>query len=233
LATRSPNDSFIEWGGGYYYPDLFAIDRPNRWNLFAEQSRRTWRLMKRNGTRIVGFNVADYDSPDARKAYQVFASQTDGLLAILVFQYSRYEEGAGETFWVTDRNGIEVPVITARYSLWERQNSRDRAGTPAKVAREIKQTVDETPKDKLPKYDWVVCHVWSYFKPSTGNNENAENVSPQSAVAEGGVRGYAPVVWCANRLPENIRVVGPEELAWRIRMTHNPEQTKEFMLRTP
>ncbi len=44
--------------------------------------------------------------------------QTDGLLAILVFQYDGYEAGAGKTFWVKDRNGIEVPVISARYSIW-------------------------------------------------------------------------------------------------------------------
>ena len=66
-------------------------------------------MMKKNNTRMIGFNFANYDSPDARKAYEVFASQTDGLLAIFVFQYSPYEAGAGETFWVKDRNGIELP----------------------------------------------------------------------------------------------------------------------------
>ena len=66
-------------------------------------------MMKKNDIRIIGFNLANYDSPDARKAYEVFASQTDGLLAIFVFQYSPYEAGAGKTFWVKDRNGIELP----------------------------------------------------------------------------------------------------------------------------
>ena len=114
-----PTTTFIEWGGGYYYPDRFGLNRPNRWELLAKQARRTWAMMKKNNTRMIGFNFANYDSPDARKAYEVFASQTDGLLAIFVFQYSPYEAGAGETFWVKDRNGIELPVITARYSIWE------------------------------------------------------------------------------------------------------------------
>ena len=50
---------------------------------------------------------------------------------------------------------------------------------------------------------------------------------------EGGVRGYTPVVWCAERLPENIRVVPPEELVWRIRMKHNQEQTDKLIQELP
>ena len=42
-------------------------------------------MMQKNGTRIIGFNFSHYDTPDALKAYQVFARETDGLLAILVF----------------------------------------------------------------------------------------------------------------------------------------------------
>ena len=86
VSTQSPNDSFIEWGGGYYFPDLFAVDRADRWDLLARQARRTWALMQKNNTRIIGFNVAKLDSPDALKAYEIFARQTDGLLAILAFQ---------------------------------------------------------------------------------------------------------------------------------------------------
>jgi hypothetical protein len=229
VATRTGNDSFIEWGGGYYYPDLFGSNRPDRWELLAKHARRTWAMMKKNGTQMIGFNLADYDSPDARKAYEVFASQTDGLLAILAFQYSPYEAGAGETFWVKDRNGIALPVITARYSIWEHSNNRERAGTPAKVAREIQQTVNQTARDKLPRYDWVITHVWSYFKESPGADENAEDIPHENAAASGGVRGYLPALWCAERLPDNIRVIGPEEMVWRTRMQHDPSQTKEFM----
>src|SRR5665213_739642 len=135
MATRTTNDSFVEWGGGYYYPDHFGLDRTNRWELLGRQARRTWKLMKKTGTRIIGFNVIRCDSPEAREAYEVFARQTDGLLAILAFQYSPYEGGAGQTFWVKDSRGIDVPVITARYSIWANSNDRERAGTPARIAR--------------------------------------------------------------------------------------------------
>ncbi len=229
LATRTTNDWFIEWGGGYYYPDHFGRARTNRWELLAQHSRRTWELMKKTDTHIIGFNFTQFDSPDAHKACEVFARQTDALLAIVVFQYSAYEAGAGETYWVKDRNGIEVPVITARYSIWEHANNRERAGTPAKVAREIRQTVENTGSEQLPRYDWVIDHVWSYFKHAPGTDEDAENMPQENAAAEDGVRGYSPVTWCAEHLPAGIRVISPEELVWRIRMKHDPSQTKKLI----
>ncbi len=229
LATRTTNDCFIEWGGGYYYPDEFGRGRANRWELLARHSRRTWELMKKTDTRIIGFNFTRFDSPDAREACEIFARQTDGLLAIVVFQYSAYEAGAGEVFWVEDRNGIEVPVITARYSIWNNANNRERAGTPAKVARSIRQTVENSRAGQLPRYDWVIAHAWSYFKQAPGTNEDAENRPQENAADQDGVRGYSPVTWCAERLPVAIRVVSPEELVWRIRMKHDPSQTKKLI----
>jgi hypothetical protein len=231
VATQSPNDWFLEWGGGYYYPDLFGRARPNRWELLAQHARRTWTLMRKNNTRIIGFNVSKLDSSDARKAYEVIAGQTDGLLAILVFQYDRYEAGGGRVFWVRDRNGVEVPVVSARYSIWNRANRFPRAGTPAKIAREIRQTVENGQPAERPRYDWVNVHAWSWFKKAPGTDEDAEDMPQplEGVAAQGGVRGYAPVTWCVERLPSSIRTVGPEELIWRIRMKHNPEQTKKLI----
>jgi hypothetical protein len=229
ISTQAPTDSLVEWGGGYYYPDLFGLKRPDRWELLAEQARRTWRLMEQNNSQMIGFNCADYASADARKAYEVIASQTDGLLAILVFQYAPYEAGAGETFWVKDNRGVELPVITARYSIWEHSNSRPRSGTPAKVAREIVESVDESQAHGSARYDWVIAHVWSYFKEAPGEDENAENMDQSTATSAGGVRGYLPVVWCAERLPSTIRVMSTEEMAWRIRMEHDPAATEQLI----
>jgi hypothetical protein len=86
--------------------------------------------------------------------------------------------------------------------------------------------VEKTASEKLPRYDWVIAHVWSYFKNAPGPDENAENMPQENAAANGGTRGYLPVTWCAERLPASIRIVSPDELAWRIRMQHNPSQTK-------
>lgn len=229
LATRTSNDSLIEWGGGYYYPDLFAHDRSDHRAILARQARRTWNLMRRTNTRIIGFNMARFDSNEAIEAYETFAGETDGLLAILAFQYAPYEAGAGKTFWVKDRAGHEVPVIAARYSIWEHANNRPRAGTPAKIAREIRQSVEKSEPDGLPRFDWSIAHVWSYFRRAPGNDEQAEEMSQQDAVQLGGLRGYTPVTWTAERLPKSIRVISPEELAWRVRMRRNPDQTKRAL----
>jgi hypothetical protein len=99
------------------------------------------------------------------------------------------------------------------------------------VAREIRETVARTPREELPRYDWVIAHVWSYFRRAPGADEEAENVAQEAASNHSGVRGYTPVTWCAERLPKGIRVVCPEELIWRIRMKHDAEQTREAIRR--
>lgn len=225
-ATKSTNDSLIEWGGGYYYPDRFALSRTNRWDLLSLHARRTWAQMKRTDTRVIGFNFARWDSPDARRACEVFARETDGLLGILAFQYSPYEAGAGRIFWVQDGQGIDVPVVSARYSIWEHAN-REHSGTPAKIARTIRET--QANSGSTARYDWVINHVWSYFKKAAGTGEAAEEIRQENAEAKGGQRGYTSALWCAERLPENIRVINPEEMLWRIRKQHNPMQTEKFI----
>ncbi|MDR3638613.1 MAG: GxGYxYP family putative glycoside hydrolase [Isosphaeraceae bacterium] len=225
LTTRTPNDRFIEWGGGYYYPDLFGLARPDRRGLLARQARRTLALMGKTNTRIIGFNVAHVDSPDALRAYDDFAKETDGLLAMLVFQYDPYEGGAGKTFWVKDARGVDVPVISARYSLWEHTNRRPGSGTPAKVAREVRANA----VSQRTCHDWAIVHAWSYFRRAPGADEEAENMEQEGAPARGGVRGYTPAVWCTERLPASVRVVAPEELAWRVRMAHDPEATRRLI----
>jgi hypothetical protein len=182
--------------------------------------------MKRAHTNIVGFNLTDLDQEDALTAYKVWAAQTDGLLAILVFRYDAYEGGAGQIWWVKDKNGVDVPVISAGYAIWNHLNGRDRAGTPAKVARQIAQK-----QAGGQRYEWVVCHVWSWFKPASNNDENAEDMGQDDTESpkQGGERGYLPAVWCANRLPDRVHVMSIEELIWRIRMQHNTGQTRRLI----
>ncbi|MBS0265500.1 MAG: hypothetical protein JSS02_26445 [Planctomycetes bacterium] len=224
-GTQHRQDRMIEWGGGYYYPDHFGSARSNAAELLARHARRTWAQMRATGTRIIGFNMARVDSPAARQAYQTFAGETDGLLAILAFQYAPYEGGAGKTFWVKDRRGVEIPVISARYSIWEHANRRPRAGTPAKVAREIRDST----AGPQPRHDWVIVHAWSYFRRAEGGSEEAENLPQDTASAQGGVRGYGPAIWCAERLPDTVRVVTPEEMVWRIRRQHDPATTERLL----
>lgn len=236
LETRTPNDWFVEWHGGYYYPDLFATERPNRWELLATHARRTWAMMQRSGANMIGFNIRYYDKPDALKAYETIIGETDGLLAVLAFQYSPYNAGAGRVFWFRDKRGIEVPVITLRYQVWWNLNQRANTGTPAKIAREIRESAGQAAQAGQSRHDWGMVHVWSYFKEARGHDEDAENLTPKKVLPEntsyekmGGVRGYAPATWMTDRLSESIRVVSPAEMAWRVRMKHDPTATRKLM----
>jgi hypothetical protein len=230
LRTATPNDHFVEWGGcGYFYPDLFASSRPDRWALLARHSADIWSAMQATGTRLVGFLVRECDSPDALKAYSTFAGQTDGLAAILVIQYDPYEGGLGKIFWVKDRRGVDIPVICARYSIWAGRPDSASSGTPAKIADLLSRRDGDKGEGPETRFDWVVVHAWSFFRQSSSNSPTAEELSEPELAQGRGQRGYSPAVWAAHRLPGWLHVVGPEELAWRLRMKHNPGQTKLFL----
>jgi hypothetical protein len=64
-------------------------------------------------------------------------------------------------------------------------------------------------------------------------DEDGENMPQDDASQAGGVRGYTPAVWCAERLSPGIRVITPEEVAWRVRMLHDPERTKALLGNLP
>lgn len=239
--TATPRDQLIEWHSGYFYPDLFAIERPNRWELLAEQTRRSWALMRRTGSDIIAYNFRYLDKPDARHALEVMAAQTDGLLAILAFQYSPYNAGAGEVFWVKDRLGQDVPVITLRYQIWWNLNKRANTGTPMKIAREIGAAATVAAQAGQSRHDWALVHAWSYFKSAgPATDENAENLPPKRELPPGqdyenlgGVRGFDPVRWSAARLPSSVRAVSVAEMAWRVRMQHDPVATRQRLDASP
>lgn len=224
--TQTPNDWFVEWGGGYYYPECFGRARSNPQELLARHVRCTWNLMKKSNIRSIGFNFHNLESKEAKEAYQIIAKEMDGVLGVFAFQYAPYEAGAGKVFWVNDGRNRPVPIVTARYTLWVNANDpKSLIGTPAKVARHIIESVKQTPAGSPQRLDWVISHCWSYFKDVPGADEDAENLPQSDAPAHGGIRGYVPTLWSAERLPESIRVVSPYELLWRIRMQHDPKQT--------
>lgn len=228
VDTQSLHCWMVEWGGGYYYPDHFGAKRENRKELLAQHARRTWENMKQSGTTIIGFNLLDINSESALEAYEIYAQEMEGLLAILTFQYYPYEGGKGSIHWVKDRRGIEVPVISARYSIWG-NTDRPHAGTPAKIARLLNADARKAKETGKPALSWTITHCWSYFQPSAASGDHDEDMPQKDARLKGGIRGLTPVGWCVDRLSDDIQVVSPEELIWRIRMEHHPEQTRSLL----
>jgi hypothetical protein len=225
--TQPANSTLSLHGGGYFYPDLLGLDRgpAERKTILVEHARRMGYYMNRSGCSTLMLLTMDLDNPAAHEAYEIFAREIPGLLGMFVMQYYPYEAGDGKVFWVRARNADEVPVVTCKYRLWvNTPGNKPRAGTPAKVAHAINESVRQSEAAGQRLNAWAITHVWSGFKQITGGDESAEN-----AAGEPGAKyALTPTGWCVQRLDPKVKVVSPEELLWRIRMEHAPEQTKRL-----
>ena len=152
----------------------------------------------------------DVSSHSAINAYKIYAEEIEGLTGMIAVDFNPYHGGGGEIFWVENSDGIEIPVVTAKYSLWKNLQGF-RAGNVQEVANAINSDVDGSQGSMT----WTAVHAWSEF-------ENPDN----PAEIEAGVK---PVQWTINQLNEQINIVSTEELLWRIRMENNPEQTEDII----
>ena len=170
--------------------------------------------MKRTGTRVFGFISMDIDCENAKQAYQIYADEIDDLVGMFAVQYAPYHGGKGDVFWMKNRKGIEIPIVTAKYALWRNlRMMAERAGTPATLPEKINKDVEEDQHNLIKTFTWTSVHAWSKFQNPIDSTE---------------VKcGVTPIKWCAERLSPSINVVSPEELLWRLRMEHNPVQTKK------
>ncbi len=202
VETKPPRTSVIQFTGGYFYPDLFAADRTNRWNLLREHSRRINTQMQRTGATIMCCIMDKSDSPEAQQALRIFAEEINPLLGIMIMEYAPYHGGGGKVHWVPDGRGGEVPAVTARYCMWAGMNKKG-AGGPAEVAR---QANEDAATDGDNGVSWVAVHAWSqHLDPVTGRKEH----------------GLGPLARCVESLdPAKVHVVSPEELLWRLRLNH-------------
>lgn len=227
LSRSKPDNSTIINFPGYFYPDLFAQKRPDREKLLKEHAARIGKTMKQSGSNIMVFICKDVNSAESLKACKIFAEEIDGLIGMIIFQYHPYEGGNGEIIWVENKNNIEIPVVTAKFSIWSHAGKdRTRCGTPAKVARQINEITSQPLSQAKSDFSVVAQHSWSRFKRIADANETGEELEADQK----GLAGPAVTQLCIERLNEQVKVVSPEELIWRIRMQHNPQQTKEILV---
>lgn len=211
-ARQHPGFSFLEYGGGYQYPDIFASMRPNRAQLVREFARRLNSHFQELGIEIFGFICFDVSSPEAQEAFRIYAEEMPGIVGMLAVQYFPYELDGG-IYWARNRAGIDIPVVTARYSLWNEVNPlRPRAGVPEYVASLINRDVTAAREEGERMLHWTIVHAWSDFAESSP-------ATPSPAI------GFNPVETTQRLLLPGIRPVSAAELLWRIRMEHRPEQT--------
>jgi hypothetical protein len=213
---QTAGDAVIEQGGGYFYPDRLGSLRNNRKEILAIHGRRLGAQFRRNGACVLSFICQNVASPGAKEAYEIFAREIDGLIGMVALQYYPYEGGHGRIFWLPNRQGIEIPVVTLTHAIWAHARWPT-GGTPAKIARLINGRAD------TERFSFATVHAWSSFREA--DHEQDEEVPGES----GGVRGLLPVSWCVRRLKSTVKVVTPEELIWRLRMEHDPAATKEVI----
>ncbi len=234
MTNRPDNVSFVEQGGGYFYPDKFAMERPNRKELLACHARNTAHYMRNTGVSVMSFICMDVDSEAALEAYAIFAREMKGLAGMIALQYYPYDGGDGEIFWFKNAEGIDIPVVCIKYSIW-RHADWPRGGTPAKIARMINAQAGQSGNEDKTSYSIASVHCWSYFQKAPGNDEQAENIGKDENEYKKLLgrterhRGVTPVKWCVQRLGSNVKVVTPDELIWRVRMTHRPKQTRSVI----
>ncbi len=212
--AKSRNMSFLEYGGGYQYPDLFAVNRPNRPELLREFARRVNYHLHQLGIRIFGFICWNVSSDAAQEAFQIYAEEMTDITGMLAVQYFPYELD-GAIYWKTNKQDIDIPVVTSRYSIWNEVNPlRPRAGTPEYIASIINREV--VAEDAEPQLQWTIVHAWSDF-------DKTSKITPTPAI------GFNPVMACEQLLVDTIKPISANELLWRIRMRNRPDQTKKLI----
>lgn len=215
VDLQGEKNSYIEYGGGYQYPDLFAIKRPNRHELLKEFAQRINYHLNQLGIKVFGFICRDVNSSHAQEAFQVYAEELTGITGMLAVQYFPYELG-GKILWYKNKETIDIPVVTASYSLWnEVHKDRPYCGTPEYVASLINREVVSS-KQENKVLSWTIVHAWSNFEDS-------------SMTTESPAIGLNPVIATEELLLSNVKTVSINNLLWRIRMKHRPTQTAEIL----
>ncbi len=218
VKTQPGRTAVVEYGGGYYYPDLFARLRPDREKLLREYAGMINTQMKITGTKVFGFICKDVSGEEALEAYRVYAEEIEDLTGMIAVQYSPYNGGDGKVFWVKNKKGTEIPVATCKYQLWANLSGKG-SGDPVQVAGWINE--DNASSSGNQQLNWTIVHAWSYFSDSITHHSIVAKDKKNTAAE----RGVTPVKWTKDLLDKRTKVVSIEELLWRIRMRHNPAET--------
>lgn len=200
MQLQGDRNTLMEcFGGGYYYIDTFSA-AGNRAENLKTIAARTAVHMRQHRLKVLHVIAMDVLSQASKEACQAFVDANDLLEGIVAIQYSPYNGGKGEVFWCTNRKGYDIPVVTAKYSLWKGGNNGQ--GSPAAIAARMKSVENEI------SHAFICVHAWSDFD---------------------GHKGAAAALDCVQKAGESFRAVNAQELIWRIRMKERKEQTLQYL----
>lgn len=215
LTRHNTQSSYIEYGGGYQYPDLFACKRKNRKELLRQFAQRMNTHLKELNIKIFGAIFKDVSSKEAQEALEIYAQELEGITGMIAIQYFPYELGK-KIYWHKNKDGLAIPTLTADYSLWNEVNPhRPHCGTPEYIASLINREVLSNATSEN-KYSWTIVHAWSDFKDTSKTTE-------RPAI------GVSPIEATRHLLLDDIRTVSLNELLWRVRMQYYPDQVKSLI----
>ena len=203
---QTKNATMMEcFGGGYFYVDTYSLNKDNRAENLKVLAERTAKHMRQHRMKVLHLMAWDWESDNAKEAYQAFIDANDQLEGIVTVEYAPYSGGKGGIQWFTNTAGYDIPVVATRYAIWQNYNSaEDCIGDPTAVGGYLAENECKSEQS----FSAVVVHAWSDFN---------------------GNKGGAAAWDCIYNSPSSVTSVNIQELIWRIRMECRPEQTTEFL----
>lgn len=223
LDEKGRNNTVFE-RQGYHFLDIFG-DKKNRTEVLWQMAQETAIQMRTSNTRILAtVSAGGTDTKKSIEGYEALVDANDQLEAIFTISYSPYADDTDDIIWISNRKGIDIPVIRTTYSIWNCGSSNHAyEGTPAYIAKKINQSKRQ--------FCLICLHCWSKFNDTgTSMDPLSENIIGEDNLPwSSTVYGSGAAKACINRLGEKTKVVSLEELVWRIRMKYRPEQTKKVL----
>ncbi len=193
-----PSDQLFQYGLGYFYLDEYGQLRGGMPALIALMRSVRPNLERLHIHTLLVFTKT-WNSPAARRAYQVLTRQLPDIQGLFVIQFNPYAAGRGKILWVPRPHGVPMPVISARSFLWNQGKNVNSAyfQWPNYAATELNAWANHPPTSLDSHFAWLGIHAWSSFalKPDTK-----------------ALRQYGAALYVARHLGPSIRVVTPSQL---------------------
>ncbi|MBQ3658697.1 MAG: phage terminase large subunit family protein, partial [Bacteroidales bacterium] len=134
----------------YDEADKFPLRAGNDADPFKLAAERTAAHMRQHGIKILHVMAGDFTSANAQQMLQAFVDANDQLEGITAVKRDPYDGDHGKIYWFTNKNGYDIPCVTASYKMWAGFN------TPASLAKTI-QKENQTSQS----FNTIAVHAWS------------------------------------------------------------------------
>lgn len=223
FRSATPQDDFVLFGGGYFYPDLYATSTAAPHQDLVNHAKDFSAYMRLNNIHLLMFNLEQWDSRRGLSAYETFAQTDPELLGIFGFSYAPYTAGRGATHWVRGGRDGDTPVASVRFAIWNHASDPGQ-GDPVKIATMLNALPHQGEINSDRYFSTVMIHAWSWFRAPQGTTA-AEEVDQALGGSPGTGRGACAAAWCAEKLEAHVKVLRPGEYMWMMRLRIHPEET--------